>query len=144
MEQVGCELLWPCPPCSDLVWALQCTQGWLFHLRKECPHPSRASFQLLELPEVVYHSLVFVLMETSVWGSRGCGTAAAWICVCLNSYGSDALSLLFTSITLLCILWIAGSGTGFSPGMVKPSFPQHFINMRLWVSFFFLIGLCYK
>lgn len=131
MEQIWCELLWPCPSCSDWHCLSSAVHAeWLFRLKKASPHPKRASFQLLELPEIVFchHSLVFVLVEEmfGVAHSRECGTAAAWIYVCLNSCGSDALSLLFTSAALLCILWIVGSGTGFSPGMVKSSFPQAF------------------
>lgn len=97
-------------------------------LEKRTPCSSRATFQLLELPEIVF-CLSFPSICASgrnVWGSRECGTAAAWISVCLSSCGSDALSLLFTSVALLCILWIVGSGTGFSPEMVTPSSPQAF------------------
>lgn len=146
MEQVWCELLWPCPPCSDWHCLELCSAEWLFHLKKESPHSNRASFQLLELPEIVLCVLFPDICASgrNIWCSRECGTAAAWISVCLNSCGSDALSLLFTSTALLCILfWIVGSGTGFSPEVPKPSFPQAF-HKRETLDNFFLIGSYYK
>ena len=100
--------------------------------KKESPHPNRARFQLVEFPEIVFCiSLPGVYASARcVWYSRcltrECGSAAAWIYVCLNSCGNDALSLLFTRVALLCILWIVGRGTGFSPGKVMSFSPQAF------------------
>jgi len=97
--------------------------------KKEAPHPNRASFQLGELPEIVFFISLLGACASAryVWYSRcltrECGAAAAWIYVCLNSCGNDALSLLFTRVALLCIFWIVGRGTSFSPGKVMSFFP---------------------